>query len=231
MQNTITPFSNDTFFAMFTHDLKTPINSGIFALEMLLKNTADNLNDTQKELLTDILNASKYMKTLTENALCKFKSESGKFVLHKENCSIKKLTEKCIAETKYILTEKNQTLNFICEEKDISSYVDIIEISRVITNLISNASKYSPKNSSIDVTLKQLNKKVYFEIQDYGYGISIEKLSSVFDQYTRILNKEKSAGTGLGLYITKIIIDAHDGEIKINSKENKGTKISFSIPQ
>lgn len=230
MQNTFTPVAKDTFIAMFTHDLKTPINSGIFALEMLLKNSSDNLNDFQKELLNDLLISSKYMKRLTENALCKFKAESGNLTITKEKCSVKNLVKHCIEETKYILQDKNQTLNFNCSQKDIGGKVDIVEFTRVINNLISNASKYSPKNSEINITLKKFDNKIYFEIEDFGCGIDIKELDRVFEKYVRLANTQKSAGTGLGLYITKLIIDAHGGNIKINSKLNKGTKISFDIP-
>lgn len=229
MQNTVTSIANDTFIAMFTHDLKTPINSGIFALEMLLKNSADNLNDFQKEVLNDILSASKYMKRLTENALCKFKAESGKLVMNKELCSFNNLVQQCIYETKYLLNEKNQKLNFQCKD-EINAKVDVVEMTRVINNLISNASKYSSKNSKINISLKKSCQNVCFEIQDFGCGIEIDKLDKAFEKYMRLANNQKSSGTGLGLYITKLIIDAHNGKIKINSKPQKGTKIKFSIP-
>ena len=231
MQNTITHLANDTFIAMFTHDLKTPINSGIFALEILLKNSSDNLNDYQKELLNDLLNSSKYMKRLTENALCKFRADSGELVLNKEKYSVKKLVKDCIEETKYLLNEKNQHLKFNCTQKDITANIDVIELTRVINNLISNACKYSQKNSDIEITLQKINHKIYFEIQDHGCGINLKDLDKAFEKYVRIANNQKSAGTGLGLYITKLIIDAHNGNISIKSKPNKGTKISFNIPE
>lgn len=230
MQNTVTQNASDTFLAMFTHDLKTPINSGIFAVEMLLKNSADNLNDYQKEVLNDLLNAIKYMKNLTENALCKFKAESGKFSVNKEFHSIKELILQSIKETKYILDEKNQKLNFICTENEVSGNFDVVEITRVVKNLISNASKYSPKNSEINITLKKTNQKIHFEIEDFGCGIKMQELDKAFEKYMRLANDQKSVGTGLGLYITKIIIDAHGGEIFINSELGKGTKISFYLP-
>ncbi len=229
MQNTFTPIAKDTFIAMFTHDLKTPINSGIFALEMLLKD--NSLKDYQKELLNDLLNSSKYMKRLTENALCKFKADSGKFTITKEKCSIKELVKNCIEETKYILNEKKQHLNFYCLQKDITANVDTVEITRVINNLICNASKYSPANSEINITLKKFSGKIHFEIQDFGCGIKMHQLDKAFEKYVRLANNQKSAGTGLGLYITKLIIDAHGGNVSIKSELQKGTKISFDIPE
>lgn len=231
MQNTVAQRANDTFIAMFTHDLKTPIASGIFALEMLLKNESDNLNDFQKELLTDLLNSSKYMKRLTENALCKFRADNGRLVLNKEKVSVKKLVMEVIEETKYILNEKNQKLNFYCSQKEINANIDALEVTRVVNNLISNASKYSAKNTDIDIVLKKINHKIYFSIQDYGCGIKMKELDSVFEKYVRLANHQKSAGTGLGLYITKLIIEAHNGNIEIKSKPQQGTKISFYLPE
>ena len=231
MQNTITPIANDTFIAMFTHDLKTPINSGIFALEMLLKDKSNNLNDFQKELLNDLLNSSKYMKRLTENALCKFKADSGNLILNKEVCSLKTIIKNCIEETKYILKDKNQKINFHCSQKEITANVDVVEFTRIVNNLISNASKYSAKNTEINIKLKKINHKIYFSIQDFGCGIKMQELDKAFDKYVRFANNQKPAGTGLGLYITKLIVDAHGGNIKINSELQKGTTISFSIPE
>ena len=232
MAEIITENKKDTFIAMFTHDLKGPINSGIFALELLLHDSKrGTLNEYQKELVTDILRASKFMKNLTENALCKYKVESGKYELKKEYVSVNNIIDDCILSAKYLLYDKNQSINFDCPKQDIYAHVDIIEFKRVICNLISNAVKYSDKNSVIDITLKDLNNKVYFEIQDYGCGIRLEELSMVFEKYVRLANEQKSAGTGLGLYITKLIIDAHGGNIYIDSKIGKGTKIFFEIPK
>lgn len=231
MQNTVTQIANDTFLAMFTHDLKNPVNSGIFALEMLLKGSNNNLNEFQKEILTDVLNASKYMKNLIDNALCKFKAENGELKLNKQKNSIKNVIEQCIADTRYILNDKNQTLNFSAPKHDVIANFDTVEIKRVIDNLISNASKYSPKNTEINIVLKKTHHKIYFEIQDHGCGIKLQELDKAFEKYMRLANDQKSAGTGLGLYITKLIIDAHGGDIKIDSKLQKGTKISFTIPE
>ncbi|MBQ3310981.1 HAMP domain-containing histidine kinase [bacterium] len=231
MSDTIAENKKDTFIAMFTHDLKGPINSGIFALELLLRDSKrSKLNEYQKELITDILRASKFMKNLTENALCKYKVESGKYELNKEYAPLDKIIDDCILAAKYSLYEKNQKINFNRPKENIYAHIDVIEIKRVILNLISNAIKYSNKNSMINITLKKLSNSVYFEIQDQGCGINLNELSMAFEKYVRLANEQKSAGTGLGLYITKLIIDAHRGNIYIDSKIGKGTKIFFEIP-
>ncbi len=231
MSNVVIRNSKDTFIAMLTHDLKGPINSGIYALELLLsEGKCENLNDYQKELLNDILKTSKYIKNLTDNALCKFRAENGSYEIKKEYTSIKNIVKDCIKGINYLSKEKNQKINFICSKEDICANVDLIEIKRAIRNLISNACIYSYKNSEINVILKKYKDKVYFEVQDFGCGINLDKLSSVFDKYVRLANEQKSAGTGLGLYITKLIIDAHGGNIDIQSKKGCETRIFFEIP-
>lgn len=231
MQKTFTQNTKETFVAMFTHDLKGPINSGIMALELLLNESKfGKLNQFQKQLLTDVLSASRFMKNLTENALCKYKEENGKFAINKEICPFKKLVEDCIFEMKYLIQDKNQIINFVSPKDEIFANVDMLEMRRAICNLISNASKYSSKDSRINVFLKLENNKIYFEVQDFGCGINLKHLDSVFDKYVRLANEQKSAGTGLGLYIARLIVDAHGGKIDIKSIIGKGTKIFFEIP-
>lgn len=230
MQNTFTPNINDTFIAMFTHDLKTPINSGIYALEMILNDKSNPINSYHREILNDILNSEKYMKNLTENMLCKYKSDNGHLDLNKEKCNFTKLVKNCISDMSYIVNEKKQTLIFNAPEEDIFINADILNIKRVINNLISNASKYSKTSSKILVTLEVNKNNAIFQVQDFGYGIEINNLSKVFDKYVRLANKQKTSGTGLGLYVAKVITDAHKGSIDIKSKKDYGTTVTIKLP-
>lgn len=230
MQNTFTPNINDTFIAMFTHDLKTPINSGIYALEMILNDKRNPISNYHREILNDILNSEKYMKNLTENLLCKCKSDNGHIDLNKEKSNFTKLVKSCISDMSYIVNEKNQKIIFNTQKEDIFINIDILNIKRVINNLISNASKYSKNSSSIIITLEQKNKYAVLEVQDFGYGIEMKNLSKVFDKYVRLANTQKTSGTGLGLYVAKVITDAHKGSIDIKSKKDYGTTITIRLP-
>ena len=230
MQNTFTPNINDTFIAMFTHDLKTPINSGIYALEMILNDKVNPISSCHREILNDILNSEKYMKNLTENLLCKCKSDNGHLDLNKEKCNFTKLVKSCISDMSYIVNEKNQKLIFHAPKKDIFINADILNIKRVINNLISNASKYSKNSSTIIINLEQKEKEAVLQVQDFGYGIDMKDLSTVFDKYVRLANKQKTSGTGLGLYVAKVITDAHKGNIDIKSKKDNGTTVTIKLP-
>lgn len=225
-----TKAAKETFVAMVTHDLKTPVNAEIRALELLMQNKLGDLTPTQYEIINDILNSAKYMKNMTDNLLCKYKTESGTFELSKESLSLKSLALECIDETKYILKEKNQKVVFDCKVEDAQTSFDYLEIKRVIQNLIANASEYAPKNSDIIVEIFRSENSIGFSVQDFGAGIDLPEPNDVFKKYLSLAKKQKKTGTGLGLYISKMIIEAHNGNIFIESKSGFGTKIIFVLP-
>ena len=218
----------DDFVAAVTHDLRSPLNAQKYALNSVL-NSHESLSDYQKEVLNDLMGSVDYMKILTENILTKYKNEDCKLQLNKSSNSFKNLTEKCISELKYITNSKQQKITFNSSNNDIQGVFDYILIRRVINNLISNASEYTPQNGYINIFLEETENKIIFKIQDNGYGIANPE--NIFEKYISHAQKNKKIGYGLGLHICKQIIDAHHGEISIKSELNKGTLISFYLPK
>lgn len=226
----ISELSKENFLATITHDLKTPINAGINALNLLLNENLGELKDDQHELLEDILNSTKFMQDMVENILCKTKLENNKVELSKQVCSLKKLAEHCIELTKYILIPKRQQIQLVCELTNTLMPLDFLEMKRAIHNLIANASEYSPIGGKIIIKLFQKGSKIGLTVQDFGKGIDIENQEDIFSQYMSLAKKNKTVGTGLGLYITKRIIEAHGGEITVESKSGEGTAITVYLP-
>ena len=107
---------------------------------------------------------------------------------------------------------------------------DYDEIKRVLHNLLTNALKYSYKHREIIITVKDDNENIIVSIKNYGIGIDIENPDDVFDKYTSYSEKYKSINTGLGLYIAKQIITAHDGIIHFKSILNDITTVTFTLP-
>lgn len=217
---------NDTFIAMLMHDLKTPIYAGILAIKMLLEKEQ---NSFHSEILNELLNTANFMKNMTENTLVKYKITNETFVLMKKNCSINNIITEILEETSSLINEKNITINFN-PKKDFNTELDYIEIKRVIQNILANAIEYAPKNSEISITLKTKNNKIYCAIKDLGKGISLKNPNDIFKKYLTIANKQKRLGTGLGLYIAKEIVKAHNGAISVKSIANTSTTITFSLP-
>lgn len=221
----------ETFLAMVTHDLKTPVNAEICALELLLDSKGPEIEGFQGEIIRDVLGAAKYMKTLVDNILHKYKFDNGNMILKKQLFSLKMLTVECIEETKYLFEDKNQQLIFNCSLMNSEAMIDCIEIKRVIHNLLINAIEYGRKNTPITIELLSTDENFVFSIKNSGIGIPFENPNDIFEKYVTYAEIDKKAGNGLGLYISKKIIDAHDGTISVKSKTNEYTKMTFTIPR
>lgn len=213
----------EQFIATLTHDLKSPINAEICALTQLLKKD-------KNEMLEELLNSAKYMKLITENILCYYKQKNKGISLKKEVVNFEELIASSINDLKYLANDKNIKINFHNNILEPSIELDVLEIKRVINNLLSNAIEYSYKDNRIDINLNTKNNTFIFEIRDYGIGINSENLNNIFDEYMSLAKQHKKTGFGLGLNICKNIIEEHNGEITIDSTYGKGTSIQFKIP-
>lgn len=220
----------DSFFASVAHDLKTPISAEINALQLLLDNNFGELEKNQQEILEDILNSTKFMQDMVENLLSKNKIDYGQIRLSKQVYSLKDLTLHCVELTKYILSDKNQKVKFKCSLENTLLPIDFLEMKRAIHNLIANASSYSPNGKEIIVEVFKHEDNIGVSVQDFGKGITLENQKDIFLQYMSHAKKYKTIGSGLGLYITKRIVEAHGGEIILESKVGYGTKISILLP-
>ena len=221
----------ETFLAMVTHDLKTPIYAEISALELLRKSYSKNLDGMQTEIITDILSAAKYMKNLVENLLQKYKCESENLKLNKYPNSLKDVIIGCIEETQYLFEDKELKYVFNCSVKNSVCSFDEIEIKRVIHNLLINTVEHGIRKSRVIIDLKETSKEFIFSIVNFGTGFVLKNPDEIFLKYVTYAQASKKASSGLGLYIAKRIIDAHGGKIKAESEPNKYVKFIFTLPK
>lgn len=217
----------DTLLAMVSHDLKAPINASIMAINLLKNKSMSPLNNFQKEVLDDIMGSMKYSKNLVENILDKYKIENNAYTLNKSLVNFPELVNSVTESSKYLLNEKAQTLCIIRDLKEPFIYLDKIEITRVINNLISNSSKYSPQKSQITIRIFDNKNYIYFSIENP----SKETLNptEIFEKFVTCDQSSKTVSAGLGLYIVKKIIQAHCGQVYAESK--KTTIVTFSLPK
>ncbi|MFA7657970.1 MAG: hybrid sensor histidine kinase/response regulator [Candidatus Gastranaerophilaceae bacterium] len=221
----------EDFLATIAHDLKTPISAGINALGLLLNENLGELEKDQQEIIEDLLDSTKFMQEMVGNILCRDKIDKSKITLSKQIYSIKKLVEHCIDLTKYILKPQKQHIQFKCSTKDIFLPLDFVEMKRAMHNLIANASEHSPLGGKILIEIFNVgDNNIGLFVQDFGRGIDLKHQNDVFSQYMSFTKKHKRVGSGLGLYITKNIVEAHGGEILLESKVGYGTKITIILP-
>ena len=221
----------DTFIATLTHDLKTPIRAQLQALDLLIREQFGTITNDAKNVLEEVRASCDFMKNMTDNLLLKYKSDKGQLKICKEMNNLKQLFEKCSNNLKYVLNQKQQVLCVNYKAQVEIFEFDPIEIERVINNLITNASEYTPNEGEIVVNiLGENDTEVQIEIIDGGIGMTEEYCNIIFDKFVSSAKKYRKIGSGLGLYISRKIIKAHGGDIKVTSKPNVGTKFTITLP-
>lgn len=220
----------NSYFSMVTHDMKGPVQAELSALKLLLNNSSDNLNDDQKEILNDLFSSTKYLNDLVVNVLKKYKCDYGTVILKMQPYSFKKLVYDCCDEMQYYASERNLTIK-VSNKSDIDIiYFDYDEMKRVIHNLLANSMKYSYRGKDILINISGTDDSIILSIKNFGIGVNLENQKDVFEKFASFSEKYKSINTGLGLYISKKIIDAHGGNIKFYSVPEDYTEVTFSLP-
>ena len=209
------------FFLSITHELKTPIAATKLQLQTLQK---QKLNpETQNELIGSALLETERLNLLIDNVLMASSLDNNQLNFKLEPCDLSLEVEKIV--NRYYSKEIEKKELDLIVQKNISAKIDVNAFPSVITNLITNAFKYSKDNKKVLVELKKQNAKIYLSISDQGCGISEEDKTKIFDRFYRAGNEEtrSSKGTGLGLFIVKYIIDKHNAVINVRNNPPKGT--------
>ena len=220
----------DDFIATLTHDMRTPLLAAIQTLKFFLEGAIGNLDEKQRVLLATMLQSNEDLLGLVNALLEVYRFESGKLELCKTNFNAKDLIEQCYKELEPLAKQKELQFNL---ELDIPNglkiYADRAEIKRVITNLCGNALNYTNKNGEIKVFAKYQDGDFIFSVSDNGNGIPQEDIPNLFKRFSQGTKRKRSTGTGLGLYLSRQIIEAHGGKIWVESKVNKGSEFSFLL--
>ena len=221
----------EDFIAMLTHDLKTPIKAQIRALELLINKKFGKLSQLQKEILAEILASCKLLNYMTDDVLANYKFENGTIMIKKEPYSLKKLIEEKIHSFRYLLEQKKQTVRYSYNSEIETIEIDTIELGRVLNNLIINASEYSAEGCDIFINVTQNDNFLEVSIKNKGKDFTKNEVNSVFEKYYSKAKQYNKIGAGLGLYISKKILELHGGTIKIDlDKDPNYTEFIFALP-
>lgn len=215
----------DEFIALASHELKTPLTTIKGYLQVLAKREQDNLSEL---FLNKSLNQVDKLNTLVEDLLNMSRIESGRIDFNIEVFDLKLLIEEII-ET---FTWSAQSHKIEASLGTVSAIVegDRQRIEQAILNLMTNAIKYSPKAEKIYVSLEVRETDVRVKVRDEGIGLSPGQQQQLFTRFYRAENTKGISGLGLGLYLTKQIIDRHNGKIEVESEYGKGSEFCFSLP-
>ena len=221
----------DDFIATLTHDLRTPLLAAIQTLKFFLDGSLGAVDEKQKVLLSTMLKSNEDLLGLVNALLEVYRFESGKLELCKTIFPIKDLVTQCYEELKPLAENKN--INFVLNADEIADkteiYADKAEIKRVIINLCGNAVNYTNKDGEIEILAKVQSGDFIFSVSDNGNGIPKEDIPNLFNRFSQGTSRKRSTGTGLGLYLSRQIVEAHGGKIWLESKLNKGSEFTFLL--
>jgi len=220
----------DAFLAVLTHDMRTPLTS-IKGYASILRDR-DLGRDQQIHISKIILRSEENLLDIVNNILDIEKLQSGAPILLERNEFDLALLIKSAAEPlESLAVEKNITLCYDAVPSPVMVTADERKIQRVLTNLISNAIKYTPEGGRVTVGARLKGSHALFEVADNGYGIPEDELPYIFDRFRRVKRHQKIAvGTGLGLAIVKSLVDAHGGAISVVSEEGVGSAFTVKLP-
>ncbi len=225
--------ARDEFVSIASHELKTPITSLKMQLQMMLRgiNVEKNQVPSPEKLLKALTSSTKQIDRLTvliEDLLDVTRIETGKLTYKFEKVDlslmVKEIMDRYSEEAKYAKTEFIQNL-----DDNVISFCDRYRIEQVFINLLSNAIKYG-SNNPIEVTVTSEPGKAYIIVKDQGMGIAKEMQGKIFERFERAISSTNISGLGLGLYITKQIIDAHQGSIEVISDLKAGSTFKVTLP-
>lgn len=219
------------FLQLVTHDLKTPIAKIQGLTEQLKRSLSDTLDPKDVEIMSHIFSANEELNHFINSLLELTRLDNQGLRVHLQARDINQLLENIILKLRFAANAKQ--IQILTEFETLFPIkVDAELISKVLTNLLDNAIKYSPENTTITLKTAEIENQIVISIQDQGIGIPPSEIQNLFSRFYRIKNDAtiKVKGTGLGLYLSKYFIEAHKGTISVESALGQGTQFNIKLP-
>lgn len=222
------------FVSIASHELLTPTAAIEGYLSMILDEKMATVDPKAEEYLRKVQSSAHRLGELVKDLLSVSRIESGRIVINKQPVEVSPLINQVIGEIKVKADQAEIGLKYLEPTKPLpKALADPERILQIVTNLVSNAIKYNKAGGKIDITAESDGKFVTVHVTDNGIGISEEHQKHLFEKFYRVHDDSAASekvGTGLGLYITKSIIEIQGGKIWLESEAGKGSTFSFSLP-
>jgi len=218
------------FLNAVSHELRTPLTAITGFAEFLEEGVAGDLNDEQQHFVRQILFGTERLLSLINDLLDYARMEAGRFSLSRAPVELQNLAAN-VAESLMPLAKRSQVAIHVDVPRDLPELdADPERVGQILTNLLSNAVKFTPAGGSINLRARQEDGQASIEVSDTGIGIPEAAIPQIFNQFFRVDPTVTVSGTGLGLPITKGLVEAHGGQIAVKSKVGKGSTFRFTMP-
>jgi signal transduction histidine kinase/ligand-binding sensor domain-containing protein/AraC-like DNA-binding protein len=217
------------FFANISHEFRTPLTLILGLAKKIIEKSKEQ---SSKEDAGVIRRNAKRLHGLVNQLLDLSKLESGNMLLQTSPLNIIPLLKGLVLSFASFAERKRITLKFNSNEKEIVVFIDKDKIEKIITNLLSNAFKFTPLGGRIEFSVEKSDNNIKMIISDTGIGISPERIAKIFDRFYQVdsSHTREQEGTGLGLALTKELIELHKGKIEVESSEGKGSTFTVTLP-
>ena len=223
---------HESFMAMLVHELRSPLTVIKGMADMLVKNP-ERFNEAKKnEILTQIESSANQLLEMVNTTLEDAREDDGKFEVHKKKGDLNALIKSEVQNYEGLAKERKLSLTFDLDSSLPSFEFDTVKVTQVMNNLLSNAIKFTQEGGISVLTKLEEKNMVRVEVVDTGEGIPADKKSQLFHKFVQLHEPSdpEMPSTGLGLVITKGIVEAHGGKIWIEDNKPKGTKLIFTLP-
>jgi signal transduction histidine kinase len=219
------------FVSMVSHELRTPLTAIQGFVELLVEG-ADIPDPERRECLASVKSNAERLLALINDLLDLSRIEAGRIDLRCAAIDLGPLIEGAARSLRPLIEGKRQALTLELEDATSAVWADADRVTQILTNLMSNASKYTPEGGRITVTVRRAGDFAHVEIRDTGIGLSTEQQAQLFTRFYRAQRRgpDRADGTGLGLVITRLLVELHGGQIMVSSAPERGSTFSFPLP-
>ena len=220
------------FLANMSHELRTPLNSIMGFSEILQGKTFGDLNEKQTRYVSNIHTSGKHLLGLINDILDLSKVEAGKIELKYEEFSLGDILSECQTLVNTMASKKGISLGFKVENGLSTISADPTRFKQIMYNLLSNAIKFTPDGGVVNIDAKSVNGMMQASVKDTGIGITEEHQDKIFEEFYQVDSSysKQYKGTGLGLPLTKKLVELHGGKIWLEGEPEKGSTFSFTLP-
>ena len=219
------------FLANMSHELRTPLNAINGFTEVLLQGMAGDLNEKQREYLQDVLSSGRHLLDLINDILDLSKVEAGHMQLELSAFSLPEMLGNVLTMMRERAARKGISLSLDLGEGIGEISADQRKVKQVLLNLLTNGVKFTPHGGAVRLEARQRPGELQIAVHDTGVGIAAEELGPIFEAFRQgQLGRAAQEGTGLGLALSKRLVELHGGRIWVASELGKGTTFSFSLP-
>jgi signal transduction histidine kinase len=221
--------SRRDFLGNVSHELRSPV-SNIRITSEVLQRRAERLGDDAAELFQTVITETDRLEAMISELIELAAIKSGALVLNKEAFGLEALIDEVMISISLRAQQRNQTVE-VAIDPDMIVVADRDRMARVISNLLDNAVKFTPAAGQITLSARRELGRAVIEVSDTGEGMAPEDLPKVFERFFRADKaRQRSGGSGIGLAIVKTIVEAHGGDVAVESKEGQGSTFRLSLP-